>query len=140
MILGSLILGFILAEQVCQTMIAKEFVVDPENMTSVVGIMIGVWGTLLGFIITAESILIAFNSGTITNEFKQTRHYMTVICQYTQTSIKLLAYIIVFVAILVAGIFTMREMFVFIYFTIMTAIDVLICFGILILMLIMANK
>lgn len=137
---GSILLGIIAAKQICQIMINKEFIIQSSNMFDVVAVMIGVWGTLLGFIITAESILIAFSNGTITSDFKQTGHYMTVIYQYTQTSIKLLLYIVVFVGIMIINDFTMKFMFVFIFFVVMTFIDVLVCFGILILMLLMANK
>lgn len=137
---GSVLLGLLISKQICQIMIDNEFVIQSENLFGVVEVMIGVWGTLLGFIITAESILIAFSNGTITNEFKQTGHYMTVIYQYTQTSIKLLVYIVVFVSFMIIDTFTMETMFVFILFIVMTFFDTLVCFGILILMLLMANK
>lgn len=116
------------------------FVINVENMIDVSKVMIGVWGTLLGFIITAESILVAFSNGTITSEFKKTGHYMTVIFQYTQTSIKLLFYIFIFIAVIVMNVFNMKIMFLFIFFSLMTFIDVLISFVILIIMLKMANK
>lgn len=137
---GSVLLGFIISKQICQIMIDKEFVIQNASMFDVVEVMIGVWGTLLGFIITAESVLIAFSNGTITNDFKKTGHYTTVIYQYTQTSIKLLLYIVVFVAFMIINIFTMDVMFVFIFCITMTFVDTLACFGILILMLFMANR
>lgn len=140
LLLGSIILGVIIAKFICGVMVKQEWVIDVSNMIDVSKVMIGVWGTLLGFIITAESILVAFSNGTITGDFKRTRHYMTVIFQYTQTSIKLLVYILAFVCIIVLKIFTMREMFVFIWFTVMTFFDVFVSFMILILMLRMANN
>lgn len=133
-------LGLAVAYVMCGNMIEKEWIIDVTNMIEVSKVMIGVWGTLLGFIITAESILVAFSNGTITSDFKRTRHYMTVIFQYTQTSVKLLIYILAFVCIIVINAFTMKEMFIFICFTIMTFVDVLISFVILILMLRMANN
>lgn len=137
---GPVLLGLIISKQVCQAMIDKEFVIQSVNMFGVVEVMIGVWGTLLGFIITAESVLIAFNTGTITSDFKKTGHYVTVFYQYTQTSIKLLIYIVLFVAFMINNSFTMDIMFVFIFCIIMTFIDVLACLVILVLMLIMANR
>lgn len=133
-------LGLAVAHVMCDNMIEKEWIIDVTNMIEVSKVMIGVWGTLLGFIITAESILVAFSNGTITSDFKRTGHYMTVIFQYTQTSVKLLIYILAFVCIIVINEFTMKEMFIFICFTIMTFVDVLISFVILILMLRMANN
>ena len=93
----------------------------------------------LGFIITAESILVAFDGGTITGDFKKTGHYMTVIFHYTQTCIKLLSYIVTFICIIIKKILIV-EMFIFIFCTVMTFIDVLISFIILILMLKMVNR
>lgn len=138
--LGSVLLGLVIAKYICQTMIDKEFVIQSANMFNVVEVMIGVWGTLLGFIITAESVLIAFSNGTITSDFKKTGHYTTVIYQYTQTSVKLLIYIIMFVAFMIINGFTMDTMFIFVFCIIMTFVDVLACFVILILMLFMANR
>lgn len=137
---GSILLGTIISELVCRIMIDSKFAIESANMFDVVEVMIGVWGTLLGFIITAESILVAFSNGTITNDFKKTGHYITVIYQYTQTSVKLLIYVIVFVSIMIIDNFTMEIMFVFILFIAMTFIDTLVCFLILILMLRMANE
>lgn len=137
---GSALLGVIISDLVCKLMIDKSFLIDSVTMFNVVEVMIGVWGTLLGFLITAESVLIAFSNGTITSDFKKTGHYITVIYQYTLTSFKLLVYIVAFVSLMIINNFTMEVMFVFLICIIMTFVDTLACFGILILMLIMANK
>ena len=100
----------------------------------------GLWGTVLGFIITAESILIAFDSGSITSEFKKTGHYVTVIFQYTQTSIKLLITILILVVISVIDKFSMKIFGIFIGLTVMNFVDVLISLGILYLMMRMASS
>lgn len=136
----SIILGAVVATLICDEIIKNKIPIDENNMVEVSKVMIGVWGTLLGFIITAESILVAFSNGRITYEFKKTGHYMTVIFQYTQTSIKLLLYILIFVIVIVINRFGIREMFLFISCGIMTFIDVFVSFFILILMLKMANK
>lgn len=134
------IMGVIIACIICTEMKSRNVKIDAINMIEVAKTMIGVWGTLLGFIITAESILVAFSNGTITGEFKQTGHYMTVIFQYTQTSIKLLVYIFAFVCIISLNKFSIVEMFLFILFSVMTFIDVFISFFILILMLKMSTR
>lgn len=135
-----IIFGMFVANILCNKMKINRVAIDSTNMVEVSKVLIGVWGTLLGFLMTAESILVAFSNGTITNEFKKTGHYMTVIFQYTQTSIKLLTCVIVFICIIAINEFKMREMYMFICFITMTFIDVLISLGILILMLRMANK
>lgn len=135
----SVILGLVIACITCNKMVSEVWIIDFSNMIDISKVMIGVWGTLLGFIITAESILVAFSNGTVTGEFKKTKHYMTVIFQYTQTSIKLLIYIFSFIWIIVTSKFAMKEMFTFVFFSTMTFIDILVCVLILILMLRMAN-
>ncbi len=136
----SIVFGVMVSLIICRQITKIHFVIDAINMIDVSKVMIGVWGTLLGFIITAESILIAFSNGSFTQEFKKTGHYMTVIFQYTQTSVKLLVYILVFVCIIVINAFDLFQMFLFICFSLMTFIDVFISFIILVLMLRMADS
>lgn len=136
----SIIVGLFAAYVICKQIVEVNYCIDVNNMMEVSKVMIGVWSTLLGFIITAESILVAFDGGTITGDFKKTGHYMTVIFQYTQTCIKLLSYIVAFICIIIIKKFLIVEMFIFIFCTVMTFIDVLISFIILILMLKMVNR
>ena len=132
--------GAICSYFTCKTLAAKEWRIDEKNMLEVSKIMIGLWGTVLGFIITAESILIAFDSGSITSEFKKTGHYMTVIFQYTQTSIKLLISILVFVIVIVINKFSLHVLAILMGLTVMNFIDVLVSLGILYLMMRMASR
>lgn len=140
LLLIPIITAFFASRCICNNITANDFTIDSSNMIEVSKVMISIWGTLLGFIITAESILVAFSNGTITGDFKKTGHYMTVIFQYTQTSIKLLIYIFTFVCIIAINRFGIKEMFLFILFSTMTFVDILISFTILILMLKMANR
>lgn len=135
-----LLISGVISIAVCRMMVYRDMLIDTTNMIDVSKVMISVWGTLLGFIITAESILVAFSNGTITQEFKKTRHYTTVIFQYTQTSIKLLVYILIFIFIIVVNKFDSLDMFLFIFFSLLTFIDIFVCLIILVLMLKMANK
>lgn len=95
----SIVIGVVCACIICEVYTVKNWKINTNNMLDISKMMIGLWGTVLGFIITAESILIAFDSGSITSEFKKTGHYVTVIFQYTQTSIKLLITILILVVI-----------------------------------------
>ena len=133
-------IGIICACVTCEILAAKGWKINTVDMLDISKIMIGLWGTVLGFIITAESILIAFDSGSITSEFKKTNHYVTVIFQYTQTSIKLLITILVLVIISVIGKFSMKIFGIFIGLTAMNFIDVLISLGILYLMMRMSSN
>lgn len=51
---------------------------------------LGILATFLGFIITAESILIAFDGSKLTKEIKETGHFKTVLTIYSVTCIFLL--------------------------------------------------
>lgn len=134
------VVSVIISLIVCFCMNKNNYVIDANNIIEVIKVLTGVWGTLLGFIITAESILIAFSSGTFTEEFKKTGHYRTVIFQYTQTSIKLLCWIFLFVIVCIIKRVSMKIMFALILALCLTFIDVLLCFIILVLMLKMSNK
>lgn len=134
------VIGAAFAWFTCKILTAREWEINVNSMLDISKVMIGLWGTVLGFIITAESILIAFDSGSITSEFKKTGHYMTVIFQYTQTSIKLLITIFALVIISVIGKFSMKIFGIFIWLTVMNFVDVLISLSILYLMMRMASN
>ena len=44
--------------------------------------LLGTWATLLGFIVTAESILITMGGKEYIEAFKESRHYKTVLLTY----------------------------------------------------------
>ena len=138
--IASIVIGVVCACIICEVYTVKNWKINTNNMLDISKMMIGLWGTVLGFIITAESILIAFDSGSITSEFKKTGHYVTVIFQYTQTSIKLLITILILVVISVIDKFSMKIFGIFIGLTVMNFVDVLISLGILYLMMRMASS
>lgn len=53
--------------------------------------LLGTWATLLGFIVTAESILITMGGKDYIQAFKESRHYKTVLVTYFSTSFVLLS-------------------------------------------------
>ncbi len=53
--------------------------------------LLGTWATLLGFIVTAESILITMGGKEYIEAFKESRHYKTVLLTYFLTSFDLLS-------------------------------------------------
>ena len=63
--------------------------------------MVGLWGTLLGFIITAVSILVALDTDKgIIRVLKESNHFNTVLYTFLKTGILLLVGIIFAVAII----------------------------------------
>ena len=63
---------------------------SPAEGFSLFETMVGIWGTLLGFMITAVSILLAFNDGNIIKKLKETGHYNTVLICYASCCLHLL--------------------------------------------------
>jgi hypothetical protein len=61
------------------------------NGVEIIKTLVGIWGTLLGFIITAVSILITINGKKHVKAFKASGHYSTVLFTYLITSISLFA-------------------------------------------------
>jgi hypothetical protein len=80
--------------------------IDISRMISVATTMLSLWGTSLGFIITAESILVAFDGSYLTKEIKATEHFKTVIYTYTLTCIELLLMIVIFSVVIVENCFS----------------------------------
>ena len=56
-------------------------------------VIIGVWATLLGFIITTVSILLTFTVSKLTEEIKATGHYKTSLFSYLLTCFELLIFL-----------------------------------------------
>ena len=50
---------------ICHSLQEKKFIIDVNNQLEAVKTVIGIWGTILGFVFAAESILIAFEGGII---------------------------------------------------------------------------
>lgn len=73
--------------------------VNDSDFFDMVNTLIGILATLLGFIITAESILIGINGNKRMNEIIQTRHYKNVIYTYSYTCFILLICLITFIIV-----------------------------------------
>ena len=52
--------------------------------------LLGMWGTLLGFIITATSIMVIMNGKEYIQAFRESKHYSTVLLTYCFSSFALL--------------------------------------------------
>lgn len=101
------------------------------NMQNVIGTILGIWGTLFGFVITAVSILIAFNGSKFTQEIRESGHYQTVMFLYIVTCVIIFAAILCFLPIYIINIVSKKILVVLIFFT----IETMIMFGIDILLL-----
>lgn len=67
--------------------------VTAESFFASLQVIIGVWATLLGFIITTVSILLTFTGSKLTEEIKATGHYKTILFSYLLTCFELLIFL-----------------------------------------------
>ena len=99
---------------ICHSLQEKKFIIDVNNQLEAVKTVIGIWGTILGFVFAAESILIAFEGSKLTAEIKETGHYKTVLFIYMETCVVLLICLSIFVPLIIANYFNMFCM-IFVY-------------------------
>lgn len=101
--------------------------INANEFYDVLKMKVGVWATLLGFIITAASILITFNGSKLTEEIKDTGHFKTVLFVYMLTCIELLISLTFFIGVLCFKIFSPVIVCIFVASVTISIIDVLLC-------------
>lgn len=101
--------------------------INANEFYDVLKMIVGVWATLLGFIITAASILITFNGSKLTEEIKDTGHFKTVLFVYMLTCIELLISLTFFIGVLCFKIFSPVIVCIFVASVAISIIDVLLC-------------
>lgn len=107
----------ILAKYIIENLCEKySFVISSKEGLSNVEMMLGIWGTLLGFLITAVSILLVLNDGVFINMLKKTGHYKTVLFTYIVCCVHL------FVAIIVAIVWVFLKIWSMIIFAVLCAL------------------
>ncbi len=104
-LLITILIGYIASIISIQLLKNSGYIIEQAYIVDVVKTMIGIWGSLLGFIISAESILIAFNGGKLTEEIKKTGHFKTILFIYTMTCFELLLLLVLFIPVVIFNIF-----------------------------------
>ncbi|MFR6333706.1 MAG: hypothetical protein ACLUOI_36310 [Eisenbergiella sp.] len=103
--------------------------VTAESFFASLQVIIGVWATLLGFIITTVSSLLTFTGSKLTEEIKATGHYKTILFSYLLTCFELLIFLLlsllvhyrvysgIMVKVLIAGvIISLTDIFICLFF------------------------
>lgn len=75
----------------------EESIPAVDRGTSMVETMLGIWGTFLGFLITAVSILLTLGSGKFIDMLKNTGHFSTVLETFLSCCFHLFVVIVVFI-------------------------------------------
>lgn len=89
--------------------------------------LLGTWATLLGFIITAASILITMGGKQYIQAFKESQHYSTVLLTYCLASFVLLAATIFSIIVVCINIWNELLFYLLIYFIISTLVLLFFC-------------
>lgn len=106
---------YIIINKLC---IKYEFVIDKCIGIDDFKTILGIWGTLLGFLITAVSILLTLGNGRFLDMLKVTGHYKTILLSYVACCLHLLAAIVFAVICIFCEIWSMQ------FFSIMCAMAV----------------
>lgn len=124
-------ISFILPVFIC---IALKFLFDYNSydVCSFEGVevsktLLGTWATLLGFIVTAESILITMGGKEYIQAFKESRHYKTVLLTYFSTSFVLLSATIFSIVIICLNIWNTVLFYILIYLILSTFLLLFFC-------------
>lgn len=130
-----IVLGLLFSYAICCFLKENGFKIDIQLQIEAVKTVIGIWGTILGFIFAAESILIAFDGSKLTEEIKETGHYKTVLFMYTITCLIFLICLVIFIPVIIINYFNWLCLFLFIAAVIVTFIDMFLCLFFLILVI-----
>lgn len=139
-ILLPLVIGMIMALFVVNKINKIGYKLDDNYMIGVITTVISIWGTILGFIISAESILIGFNGSGRIQEISKTRHYRIILYTYLITCCNLLLCLVIFIPIIILKFFSVYVFGVFIAAITVSLIDVGLCIFYLGLMLVASFK
>ena len=100
--------------------------VTAESFFASLQVIIGVWATLLGFIITTVSILLTFTGSKLTEEIKATGHYKTILFSYLLTCFELI-FLLLSLLVLITGVYSGIMVKVLIAGVIISLTDIFIC-------------
>lgn len=98
------------------------FSVDSIQMKDIISTMLNIWITFFGFIITALSILIAFNGSKYTEVIRESGHYKTIVFLYIFTCTILFIALVAMLPIYIINLYTLKTLILLIFFIILSLI------------------
>lgn len=116
-----------------------EFKIDKFDGIDDFKTILGIWGTLLGFLITAVSILLTLGNGKFLDMLKVTGHYKTILLSYVTCCIHLLLAIIFAVICIFLKIWSMQIFSIMCAVAFDTLIMVAVCLYFLFTLAVRAN-
>ena len=74
-----------------------------DRWFNVLSVLIGVFGTILGFMVAVVSVLLAFNDGRMITLIKKTGHYKTILLTYMVCCFHLFLALFISLAMIITG-------------------------------------
>lgn len=104
-----------------------EYKCGPELGSNLSQMMINVWGTLFGFLLSAESILLTLGGKKYLKALRESVHYRTILFAYFVASFHTLIAMAVFITIVFMNTWSDSLMMVLVFFTCDTILLLLLC-------------
>lgn len=133
------IVSFIVPVLVC-VLISNYFIKIEYNVCTFDGVeitktLLGVWATLLGFIITAASILLTMGGKEYIQAFKMSKHYSTVLYTYALSSFSLFGATIFGIVVVCLSKWNVLLFYLLLYFIMLTLLLLFFCIAFLFFMI-----
>lgn len=133
-----IIIGIIITVISFNVIDSKEIKLNSEKTLSFIDTMLGIWATLLGFMITSLSILIGFKGSERTQLFIESKHYSTILYTYIITCIELFLCMVIYIPVILLEMINLLTYSMLIGLLLITAILILLCLMYLLLIIITA--
>ena len=117
-----------------------DFIVQIEEGIDNYKMMLDIWGTLLGFLITAVSILLILGDGKFINMIKATGHYTTILLSYGSCCIHLFIVIVLDLVCIFGKVWDMNCFAALCAFSVDTMLTVGFCLFFLFALVLKANR
>lgn len=117
-----------------------KFIISIQDGLDDVKTMLGIWGTMLGFLITAVSILLALNDGKFLDMMKKTGHYKTVLLAYIVCCIHLFVATVLAIICIFIKMWSMKLFAVLCALVIDTMLLIAICLLFLFILVVRVNE
>lgn len=131
------VLSYFLIDFLCKKYL---FVINSTDGIDHYKTMLSIWGTLLGFLITAVSILLTPSDGKYITMLKTTGHYQTILLTYVICCIHLLSAVVLSIICVFFKIWNMKLFAVLCAISIDTMLMVAICLFFLFTLIIKINN
>lgn len=115
------------------------FSIDANEGIEDFKVMLGVWGTLLGFLITAVSIFLTLGDGKFLGILKATGHFKTILLSYVVCCVHLLIAIVFSIVCIFVKLWSMKIFSVMCAMAIDTMLMVAICLFFLFVLVLRVN-